>query len=462
MPENNFFNIIQRKMQAENLPDIVIKNFINSHQQLARGFTGAISEKKINPVKSLPDSEQLSKAHLKIGAESLSKSATLKLNGGLGTSMGLAKAKSLLTVKNGLTFLDILAKQSIISQVPLVLMNSYSTREDSLNLLKKYPELQTKIPLDFLQHKVPKVRQDNLMPVGWPVNPQLEWCPPGHGDIYLAMVTSGMLKTLLQNGIEYLFISNGDNLGAVMDPFILGYFVKEELPFLMEVTNRTNSDRKGGHLAHFANGGLLLREIAQCPEEDKDFFQDINRHQYFNTNNLWINLNALDKLLKEKNYILDLPMIRNSKTVDPRDKKSTPVYQLETAMGSAISVFDGAQAIRVPRTRFAPVKNTNDLLAVRSDLFQLTEDFRIVPNQNKITSAIKIKLDSAFYKNINDFEKMFPFGAPSLLECTELLIEGDVIFGAGIKLENKLEIKNKSSQPARIKDNSILEGEIIF
>ncbi len=171
-------------------------------------------------------------------------------------------------------------------------------------------------------------------------------------------------------GYRYAFTSNVDNLGATIEPAILGYFVAQGLPFMMEVADRTEADQKGGHLARrAATGRLLLRETAQCPPSDTEAFQDITRHRYFNTNNLWINLDALADLLARSEDGVALPLIRNSKTVDPRDPDSPPVYQLETAMGAAIELFDGAGAIRVPRSRFAPVKTTDDLLGVRSDAY---------------------------------------------------------------------------------------------
>ncbi len=147
----------------------------------------------------------------------------------------------------------------------------------------------------------------------------------------------------------------------------------------MEVTDRTEADRKGGHLAQRREDGrLVLRETAQTPEEDLEALQDINRHRYVNTNNLWVDLRALDAAMRERDGVLGLPMIRNEKTVDPSDKSSPAVYQIETAMGAAIEVFEGARALRVPRTRFAPVKTTDDLLALRSDAYELTDDARVV------------------------------------------------------------------------------------
>ena len=372
--------------------------------------------------------------------------------------MGLDKAKSLLTVKNHLTFLDIIAGQARGSGIPLVLMNSFSTRDDSLSALKRYPDLWGDIPLDFLQHKVPKVTQADLSPATWTQDPNLEWCPPGHGDIYTALVTSGMLDALLEAGYRYAFVSNSDNLGATMDKTILGYFAENQFPFMMEVADRTSADRKGGHLAQLPSGRLILRELAQCPSEETDAFQDITRHKYFNTNNIWLNLPALKAVMIAKGNILGLPMIRNSKTVDPRDSTSTPVYQLETAMGAAIEIFEGGKAVRVPRTRLAPVKTTDDLLAVRADAYVLTDDFRIAPNPARKLGQVVVSLDAAYYKVIDDMEARFPYGLPSLLECEQFSITGDIKFGRDVTVKGVVELTNTSNQPMQIADGTVIEG----
>jgi UTP--glucose-1-phosphate uridylyltransferase len=320
-------------------------------------------------------------------------------------------------------------------------MNSFSTREDTLAALQAYPALWGDLPLDFLQHKVPKVRQDDYSPAEYPSAPQLAWNPPGHGDIYTALITSGMLAQLRAADVRYAFVSNGDNLGAVLDERMLGYFVRQELPFMMEVADRTAADRKGGHLAQLPNGQLVLRESAQCPAEDMDAFQDIERHTYFNTNNLWVNLEALDRLLADRENILGLPLIRNSKTVDPRDPASAAVYQLETAMGAAVAVFPRAGAICVPRTRFAPVKSTSDLLAVRSDAYVLTDDWRIVVNPARtLPQQVVVDLDGRYYNLIDNMEARFPEGVPSLLECESLTVRGDVTFGRGVALQGHVHV----------------------
>ena len=455
-------HLFTRKMQAENLPEIFIHNFKKYYEKLQSGETGLIVEADIIPVSDLANAEELPVEFFKKGQHYLRQTVFLKLNGGLGTSMGLDRAKSLLKVKEGLTFLDIIARQAEKGGFKLLLMNSFSTQVDCLNFLANYPEIIRDKPLDFLQHKAPKVAQSDLRPVSWPQNPQLEWCPPGHGDLYISIFTSGVLDSLLERGYRYAFLSNADNLGAVLDPAILGYFISYQFPFMMEVTERSETDKKGGHLAKHSDGRLVLREIAQCPEKDLPAFQDIHRHRFFNTNNLWIDLQFLKNLLQSRDFYLGLPMIRNQKTVDPRDPGSPKVYQIETAVGSAIGVFEGASAIRVARSRFAPVKNTNDLLEVRSDLYKLDTDFQITPEPERIHSMPEIDLDRRFYQRIDDFERHFSSGIPSLIECQHLKVTGEVIFGSDVKLRGSVHLNNTHNKPVFVPNNSLLEGEVNF
>jgi len=448
----------KQKMESESLPEIVIRTFRYYYNQLLKGESGIIYENDISSVDTLPDLENFDEKLKKVGEEHLHETVFIKLNGGLGTGMGLNKAKSLLKIKNNLTFLDIIANQAIKTGVPLVLMNSFNTHEDSEKYISRYPGLTKGIPHYFLQHKIPKIEKESLAPVNFESDKKLEWCPPGHGEIYAALVISGILKELLSKNYKYAFISNSDNLGAILEPKILGYIVSNDVPFLMEVADRTESDKKGGHLARLKNGQLVLRESAQCAEEDIKDFQNIKMYKYFNTNNIWIDLRRLKQLMEEKDYILGLPMIRNEKTVDPRNNKSTVVYQLETAMGSAISVFKNAEALRVPKTRFAPVKTTNDLLEIRSDAYILTDDYRLVHNPERKLPKLYVELDPRYYKKIDDFEKRFPFGAPSLIECEELSIKGDIYFGKNVKLIGKNHLINENKEPVFIADDEVIEN----
>ncbi len=454
------FAPFEERMRNENMPELAIKSFKYYYAQLVEGETGFVRAADIEAIENIADVERISKNTAKIGQAALSSAVIIKLNGGLGTSMGLEKAKSLLKIKGENSFLDIIAQQAQELDIPLVLMNSFATEEDSLAFLKKYPKLwQSDLDLSFLQLKVPKVKQADLSPVTWAEDPGLEWAPPGHGNIYPALVTSGMLDNLLESGFKYAFISNSDNLGAVIDTKILGHLVETQAPFLMEVAERTEMDKKGGFPVRHRDGQLVLWEIAQCPPEERHVHQDIERFNYFNTNSIWVNLLALKEEMQRKDNNLQLPMIRNEKTVDPKKSDSTPVYSLETAQGAAISAFEGSQPVLIPRNRFNPVKTTNELLAIRSDAYTLTSDFRIILNPERSLSRPVVTLDSRYYKLIQDLETRFPEGVPSLLNCRSLSIEGNIKFGKNVVFEGDVQLVNSSDDQVIIEDMVIADRE---
>jgi UTP--glucose-1-phosphate uridylyltransferase len=284
-------------------------------------------------------------------------------------------------------------------------------------------------------------------------------CPPGHGDLYAALVASGMLEQLLERGYDHAFVANSDNLGAVLEPRILAWLRRERIPFLMEVTDRTEADRKGGHIARRRDDGrLLLRETAQTPEEDLAALQDLSRHRFANTNNLWLDLRALRDAMAERAGVLGLPLIRNEKTVDPSDKSSPAVYQLETAMGAAIGVFEGARALRVPRSRFAPVKTTDDLCALRSDAYTLTDEAQIVLAAERDGRVPFVALDSDYFKIMRDYDARFPAGEPSLARCERFVVEGDVRFGRGVVVRGSVTMRQEGDGQRVIEDGAVLEG----
>jgi UTP--glucose-1-phosphate uridylyltransferase len=214
------------------------------------------------------------------------------------------------------------------------------------------------------------------------------------------------------------------------------------LPFVIESCIRTPADRKGGHLAiRKADARLILRETAQTSPQDIDALQDLDRHRYCNTNNLWIDLRVLADFLDKSAGALDLPLIRNAKTVDPTDSRTVPVVQIESAMGAAVEVFDGARSIHVERDRFVPVKTTNDLLVLRSDVYQLDSHSRLTksPQRNAREDPF-VDLEPAHYKLVPDFEQRFPEGAPSLVGSDRLVVRGDVVFGAGVVVKGDVRI----------------------
>ena len=454
---------IRTRMAADGAPPLVISAFLRNLQRWNAGDLGVIpgaSLAPLGPLRRLEELDELSPA-----AESaIGRTVILKLNGGLGTSMGLEQAKSLIIAKNGLSFLDIIVRQVEFlrrrcrAPLPLLLMDSFSTQADALAALTRiHPDFSNAadLPLSFRQHRVPKLEQATHAPVAWPENPALEWCPPGHADIYHALQTTGLLNRLLAAGFRYAFVSNADNLGALLHMGILGHVAANEIPFLMEVTARTDCDRKGGHLARDqATGRLLLRESAQCPPGESADFQDIAKYSLFNTNNLWLDLAALNGLLQASGGLPELPLIVNRKTVDPVRADSPAVVQLEAAMGSAISCFANAAALVVPRSRFAPVKTTNDLLAIRSDLYTFGEEHQVALHPLRFSPPPEIILDPRYYRNIADFERRFARGAPSLLQCDALKIEGDIHFGHNVRIEGAVHLRNPTERPAHLADGA--------
>ena len=388
----------------------------------------------------------------------------IKLNGGLATTMGLRSPKSLVQARDGRSFLDIIIGQMLQLRrkhgvrLPLVLMDSEATRDETLAALDRQPEIATDgVPADFMQSMVPKLEAETLDPIDWEKQPSLEWNPPGHGDIYGALRGSGMLAKLLDQGFRYAMISNSDNLGATVDPRIAAFIVAEEIPFLMEVVEGTEADRKGGHIAQRrADSQLVLRETAQTPDEDQESFRDYRRWRYYNTNNLWVDLRVLSDALDESDGVLELPLIINRKTVDPRDKSSPAVLQLESAMGAAIGSFPGARLLCVPRGRFVPVKTTDDLLVLRSDVYAVSDDLLVEPVPERDGNLPYVELDSDYYKLLDDFEQRFPDGAPSLRDAERLVVHGDVTFGKGVVVRGAVELDE--AEPARLDPGTVLQG----
>jgi UTP--glucose-1-phosphate uridylyltransferase len=452
----------ETKMARDHLPPEIIATFGDYYRQLVAGETGLIGDAQIRPVadSEIPAFEDLAEFR-QTGIQSLPRAVMIVLNGGLGTTMGLTRAKSLMRVKDGLTFLEIIVRQATHNRVRLALMNSFNTHADTQAALERIAPVQW--PLMFLQHRYPKVLRDSLAPAEWPADPRLEWNPPGHGDVFMALWVSGTVQRLLQEGIRYALIRNVDNLGAAMNEDLLGFFAARQLPFMMEVAPKTPSDVKGGHIAWSrADGRLILRESAQCPRQEMAAFRDIRRYHFFNTNNIWVDLEALALLIRQKGR-LTLPMILNPKTLDPRDPDSPPVYQIESAMGAAVGGFDGAAAVRVPRARFIPVKSSNELLAVRSDCYLFSPRRRLIPNPERLLEPIQIELDPRFFAHREDFNARIPVGGePSLKDCLALAIQGDVRFEPGVRITGRVTLTNSGAEQAVIRQGTVIAEDLKF
>jgi len=448
------------KMTAEGVDPVAIETFAHYYRLLEHGETGMIPESTIDPV----DMPALADVDVPedVAAEAIRRTAVIKLNGGLGTSMGMDRAKSLLCVRRGLSFLDIIARQVLHlreqydATLPLIFMNSFRTSADTVDALARYESLPVEgLPLEFLQNKEPKLLASDLSPVSWPKDPTLEWCPPGHGDLYTALRGTGLLDRLIAAGYERVFVSNSDNLGAVPDARVAGWFASSGAPFAIEAVRRTPSDRKGGHFARRkGDGRIVLRETAQTLDADKEALADLDRHRFTSTNNLWFDLAAMKSALDQRDGILGLPLIRNVKNVDPGDKSTPEVVQVETAMGAAIEVFEGSQLIEVTRERFVPVKTTNDLLVLRSDVYDIGQDFVLDQTADAIPF---VDLDGDHYRLVGEFDKRFPEGAPSLRNAASLTVEGDWTFGRGVRVVGEVSLEASSAQ--RVAAETVLSSD---
>ncbi len=438
-----------------------IEVFAHYYRQVEHGETGMIGEESIDP----HDMESLAAVDVddEVASRALAATVAIKLNGGLGTSMGMERAKSLLCVRRGLSFLDVIARQVLHLRqthqvrLPLLFMNSFRTSADTMAALQRYADLPVDgLPLEFLQNKEPKLDATTLEPISHPADPELEWCPPGHGDLYTVLHASGLLRQLIDAGFRYAFVSNADNLGAVPTPRVAGWFAGSGAPFAIEAVRRTPSDRKGGHFARRrSDGRIVLRETAQTPPEDLAALADLDRHRYTSTNNLWFDLVAMAEVLEARRGILGLPLIRNVKTVDPTDPSTPEVVQIECAMGAAIELFEEATTIEVDRDRFIPVKTTNDLLVLRSDVYDLAEDFRLGQTTDEIPF---VDLDTSHFKLVNDFDQRFPEGVPSMRRARSLRVNGDWTFGRDVAVVGDVEL-DPAAAAERVAPGTVLGAD---
>lgn len=386
------------------------------------------------------------------------KLAVLKVNGGLGTSMGMTGAKSALEVKDDMTFLDLTVRQiehlnmTNGVNVPLILMTSFNTHEDTLRIIKKYANQQVQITT-FNQSRYPRIYKETLLPCPKRADDDKKhWYPPGHGDLYNAIHQSGVLDQLIAEGKEYLFVSNSDNLGAVVDEKILQHMIDSQAEFLMEVTDKTKADIKGGTLIDY-EGSVRLLEIAQVPSEHVEDFKSVRKFKIFNTNNLWVNLRALKRVMENEG--MELEIIVNPKATDD----GHPVIQLETAAGAAIKHFKNGHGVNVPRSRFLPVKSCSDLLLIKSDIYSLRHG-QLILNESRMFETIPVIKLGDHFKKIQQFQKRFK-KIPKIIELDHLTVTGDVYFGRNVTLRGTVIVVANEGQRIDIPDGCILENRLL-
>ncbi|KAJ3285758.1 UTP-glucose-1-phosphate uridylyltransferase [Borealophlyctis nickersoniae] len=276
--------------------------------------------------------------------------------------------------------------------------------------------------------------------------------PPGHGDLFEALANSGTLDDLIEQGKEYLFVSNVDNLGATVDLGILHHMASSQSEFIMELTDKTKADIKGGTLIDY-NGSVRLLEIAQVPPEHVDDFKSVKKFRYFNTNNLWISLKAIKRVVD--NNELAMEIIVNNKTADNGEK----VIQLETAVGAAIKHFNGAHGVNVPRSRFLPVKSTSDLFLITSDLYKLNHG-ELTMNPKRIFNNVPLIKLGDHFKKVAHFQARFQ-GPPHILELDHLTVTGDITFGHDVVLQGTVIIVANHGERIDIPSGSILNDKVV-
>ncbi|MCC6750157.1 MAG: UTP--glucose-1-phosphate uridylyltransferase [Deltaproteobacteria bacterium] len=449
------------RMRAEGLPEPLIREFSRQYGLYREGATGKLPWADVavpGPTDVIAYAEVDQAARRARGAELLDQLVCVKLNGGLGTTMKLDRAKSLIEVREGQSFLALVARQLVTlrarhgARLPLLLMNSFHTRADSLEVMAGFRQPDG-LPLDFLQHKVPRIERVTGRPATF-VDVDENWTPPGHGDVYLALYLSGLLERLAALGYRWAFVSNIDNLSATVDLGVLGLLEERGLDFAMEVTDKSPADVKGGTLVRYGGRQLMLLERSQVEVEHLADFEDLDRFPVFNTNNLWWRIDAMLQRLRGPGVCL--PLI-----VNPKKVAGVEVVQLETAMGAGIGEFERAAGIRVPRARFAPVKATCDLLVLRSDACRLDEDGAVRPARARDAALGPpvVRLDDRYYQGLSDFDARFPHPL-SLLRCTALTVEGDVTFGRDVRVEGAVTVRNLGGAPARIPDGALLRGDV--
>lgn len=411
------------------------------------------SENMLQKYSTLPEAQDKESEAL------LSKLAVMKLNGGLGTSMGCKGPKSVIEVRDDTTFLDLIVQQIEHlnkkypgANVPLLLMNSFNTDAETAKIIQKYQDTNVTLTT-FQQSRYPRIIKESLepMPTTHDGYAHADWYPPGHGDFFQSIYASGLVDTLLAQGKEYIFVSNVDNLGATVDLNILKNIVERDVEYCMELTDKTRADIKGGTIISY-DGKVSLLEVAQVPSKYIEEFKSVTKFKVFNTNNIWVSLQAIKRVMQAGEMKLDI--IVNNKEV-----AGQKVIQLETAIGAAISYFNNACGVNVPRSRFLPVKSTSDLLLIQSNMYNLKSGALVTNTARQFSTTPVIKLGKEFKKVGQYLER---FGSiPDVLELDHLTVSGDVSFGENTTLKGTVIVVANPGNKIMIPAGSVLENKVV-
>eukprot|EP00697_Spironema_sp_BW2_P002779 gnl/Spiro4/13701_TR7298_c0_g1_i1.p1 gnl/Spiro4/13701_TR7298_c0_g1~~gnl/Spiro4/13701_TR7298_c0_g1_i1.p1 ORF type:complete len:486 (-),score=-10.20 gnl/Spiro4/13701_TR7298_c0_g1_i1:4-1290(-) len=411
----------------------------------------------------------------------LNRVAIVKLNGGLGITMGLNGPKSELELVQGKTFLDITIDQisnlnkKFESNVPLILMNSFNTSKITENSLNRYSQSGVRI-ITFNQRKFPRLDTQTLNPVATSQMDKDCWYPPGHGDIYHSLFKEGIAQKLLDEKRDIIFVSNMDNPGAILDLRILYNVMDKDIPFTMEITDRKTTDIRGGIiLQDHVTKDLRLVELSQVPKSKLEKLDPV-KFDFWNTNNIWVNLNHLKNFFgpnAEKK--LEMDVIINTRTVHApfslleqsqnnlntnfSEDQQDHYLQLEIPAGSAIQNFPKAKLLRVDRSRYRVVKTTSDLMIAQSNIFVWKDGNMVMNPQRKLPNIPTIKWDQEF-RLISGYKKRIPF-LPNILHLDHLTVSGSVRFGKNVTLKGTVIIVATHGGEIHIPDGAILENNVV-
>ncbi|CAA19137.1 putative UTP--glucose-1-phosphate uridylyltransferase [Schizosaccharomyces pombe] len=391
----------------------------------------------------------------------LNRLAVVKLNGGMGNALGVNYPKAMIEVRDNQSFLDLSIRQieylnrRYDVSVPFILMNSYDTNDETCKVLRKYAGCKIDIST-FEQSRYPRVFVDSQLPVPKAApSPIEEWYPPGHGDIFDALVHSGTIERLLAQGKDYLFVSNIDNLGASVDLNILSHVIDNQIEYSMEITDKTKADIKVGILVN-QDGLLRLLETNQVPEQHREEFMSDKVFKYINTNNVWLYLPAVKRVVENRELNLDI--MPNIETVYYNNEPAR-IIEFTTAIGSAISQFKKTEGIRVSRPRFISVKNSSDLFLVRCDLYNVDHGSLKIEESRLGFPPPVVRMSNEF-KDIAELFCRIPY-MPSMKDLVSLSISGNVYFGRNVILKGNIVIVASENTILCIPSNAVLENCVV-
>ncbi|XVF56735.1 hypothetical protein PTKIN_Ptkin06aG0144200 [Pterospermum kingtungense] len=356
----------------------------------------------------------------------LDKLVVVKFNGASGKNMGFSGPKSLIEVKNGSTSLDLIVNQiqslnsKYGSNVPLLLMNSRRTHNDSLKVLDKYSSSMVEIhPFSQGEQTQQELSANE--------EGEDEWYSSDHGAQFLSLLNSGTLDLLLSQGKEYALVINPDNVAAVVDPKILNHLTQNSIEYCMEVTPTTSTGLMN-FMASSLQGKFKLEDFTSNPTQSL-----VKKFKFIDTRNMWIDLKAIKRLI---------------------DNNALKLDELST-----LKLFEKSIGITIPQSRFLPLNSTSDLLLLQSDLYTFAEGALVHNELRTSPTNPSISLGAEFEK-ISDFKSRFK-SIPSIVRLDSLEVTGDVWFGADIALKGRVVIAAEPGVTLRIPDGVVLKNEEI-